>query len=459
MCGIVGVYGDKAAAYLAYLGLHAVQHRGQESAGIVSSDGTHLHSRIKERKVADVFRMDEKLEDLIGSAAIGHVRYSTTGGTSPKNMQPIVLSLRGEEIALAHNGNLTNYDTLKNRLEEEGAIFSTATDTELIFHLMSRSRSDSIEGKLSEALIQVEGSYSLVLLAKNKLIAAKDPYGWRPLSIGRENGAYMVASEPVAFGKADGAHIREVQPGEMVIFDEKGMRSQIYSKVNTHAFCIFELIYFAGVAGRIFGFEKSVQSFRLEFGRQLAREHPAEADFVMPVPDSGNPGALGYSLESGIPFMQGLIRSHYIDRTFIEPRKEIRGIKNVLKFDVDPDVVEGKRLIVVDDSIVRSNSSREIVGMLLKNGAKEVHVRIHSPPIIAPCFFGIDTPKYDELAASSRNTQEICDLIGATTLGYLSLQGLLSCVKETKEQFCTGCFTDNYPIKVTDSTKKTHQKK
>jgi len=448
-CGVFGIFGHPEAANLTYLGLYALQHRGQEGCGIVASDGLHLKSHLGMGLVADVFRRDDIFERLPGRSAIGHVRYSTAGGNDMKNVQPIVVDYSRGSIAVAHNGNLVNAQEIRNTLEKNGSIFSTTSDTETIIHLLACSQSDSLVERLCEALLQVKGAYSLAILTETRMIAVRDPNGFRPLSLGKLDGAFIVASESCAFDLIEAEYIREVEPGEVIVIDKNGMQSYFpFPKENRNTPCIFEYIYFSRPDSRIFN--RMVYPVRKEFGRQLARQYPVDADLVMAVPDSGMAAAMGYAEEAGIPFELGLIRNHYVGRTFIEPQQSIRHFGVKLKLNPIREVIEGKRVIVVDDSIVRGTTSRKIVKMIRNAGAREVHVRISSPPTSYPCFYGIDTPSRKELISASHTIEEIARYITADSLCYLNLDGLheaLAQFGDHKIDFCEACFSGNYPVK------------
>lgn len=453
MCGIVGIHNHPESSNLAYLSLYSLQHRGQESAGIVSSDdgGFHLHKDMGE--VAEIFNQ-KTLKRLPGRNAIGHVRYSTSGASEIANSQPFVVNAMGEPLAIAHNGNLTNAITIRRELESEGAIFQSTMDSEVIMHLIARDSGDDLIERIAAALSKVEGAYSLVFLVDGKMIAARDPKGFRPLVIGRIDDSYVAASESCALDLIDANILRSVEPGEIVLFEDGRMESfagKIKNNgVQKRAQCIFEYIYFARPDSHVF--DRDVYPIRMGFGRQLAREHAVEADVVIPVPDSGVPAAIGYSHESGVPFEMGIIRNHYVGRTFIEPKNEIRHFGVKIKLNTVREVVKGKRVVVIDDSIVRGTTSMKIVKMIRKAGAKEVHVRISSPPTAWPCFYGIDTPTRKELIASKKSIEEIREFITADTLGYLSRDGLYWFEKlENREWFCDACFTGDYPVDLTDA--------
>jgi len=446
-CGVVGVYGHDEAAKLAYLGLYALQHRGQESAGIVSSDGFELHAHRAMGEVEEIFKPDV-LNKLPGSAAIGHTRYSTAGDKALLNAQPIMIDCNKGKIALGHNGNLTNAAEWRRRLEHRGSIFQTNSDTEVVVHLLARSQARNLSGALGDALNQVEGAYSLVVLTPDELYAVRDPRGFRPLNLGKlsEPGGgetWIVASETCAFDLLNAHYVREIEPGEMVRISKSGIESFHFAPEKPHQFCIFEHVYFARPDSVIFG--RSVNQSREMLGRLLAREHPVEADIVVPVPDSGVPAAIGYAMESQIPFRMGLIRNHYIGRTFIEPSQAIRNFGVKLKLNPVRSLIEGQRVILVDDSIVRGTTSRKIVRMVRETGAREVHVRISCPPTISPCYYGVDTPTREELIASSNTPEEICKFLGADSLGYVSMGALKQAVADTDGRFCTSCYTGVYP--------------
>jgi amidophosphoribosyltransferase len=449
-CGVFGVFGHPEAAKLAYLGLYALQHRGQESAGIVASDGLELHLHKAMGEVEEIFQ-PSVLAKLPGSLAIGHTRYSTAGDKALLNAQPIMIDCNKGKVALGHNGNLINAAEWRRRLEHKGSIFQTNSDTEVIVHLLARSSARNLSGALGDALNQVEGAYSLLVLTTDELIAVRDPRGFRPLVLGKmaappNSGfaeTWLVASETCAFDLLNAEYVREVEPGEMVRISRSGIESIRFGRPKQHQQCIFEHVYFSRPDSIIFG--RSVNESREKLGRFLAREHPADADIVVPVPDSGVPAAVGYALESGIPFRMGLIRNHYIGRTFIEPSQEIRSFGVKLKLNPIRKVIEGQRVVLVDDSIVRGTTSRKIVRMVREAGAKEVHVRISCPPTVSPCYYGVDTPTREELIASSHTPEEIRNFLGADSLGYISLSALRRAVNDTRGDFCTACYTGNYP--------------
>ncbi len=444
-CGIFGVFNHAEAANLTYLGLYALQHRGQESCGIVSSDGAVLHAHKSMGLVADVFGNQEVFKKLPGKSAIGHVRYSTTGSSVLKNVQPIMVDYSRGSIAVAHNGNIVNAQLIKDELEAWGSIFQTTMDTEIIIHLLAMSKASSLFDRITESLVRMEGAYCLLFLTETQMVAVRDPNGFRPLCLGKRGGAYVVASETCALDLIEATFIREIEPGEVVIVDENGITSHFPFKKVKPTPCIFEFVYFARPDSYIFG--KNVYMVRKELGRQLAREHRLEADIVIPVPDSGVPAALGYAQESGIRFEFGLMRNHYVGRTFIEPQQSIRHFGVKIKLNPVRDIIEGKRVIVIDDSIVRGTTSRKIVKMIRSAGAKEVHTLISAPPTGYPCYYGIDTPTRKELISSSHTVDEIRRYITADSLGYLSEDGLIKAVGTENTHFCTACFSGGYPVK------------
>ncbi|HXL21159.1 MAG TPA: amidophosphoribosyltransferase [Candidatus Dormibacteraeota bacterium] len=441
-CGVFGVFGHSEASNLAYLGLYALQHRGQESAGIVSSDGSDLHLHRAMGEVEEIFQ-PSVLAQLPGTLAIGHTRYSTAGDKALLNAQPIMIDCNKGKVALGHNGNLTNAAEWRRKLEHRGSIFQTNSDTEVIVHLIARSQARNLSGALGDALNQVEGAYSLVMLTQDELYAVRDPRGFRPLVLGKLGDAWLVASETCAFDLLNAQYVREVAPGEMVRISKSGVESIHFAPEKPSQQCIFEHVYFSRPDSIIFG--RSVNASREALGRALAIEHPVDADIVVPVPDSGVPAAVGYALESKIPFRMGLIRNHYIGRTFIEPSQAIRNFGVKLKLNPIRNLIEGKRVILVDDSIVRGTTSRKIVRMVREVGATEVHVRVSCPPTISPCYYGVDTPTREELIASSNTPDEICRFLGADSLGYVSLSALRQAVGDTQGTFCTSCYTGNYP--------------
>jgi amidophosphoribosyltransferase len=452
-CGVFGVLGRADAANLVYLGLYALQHRGQESAGIASSlasDGRILSEK-EMGYVADVFT-HERLARLPGDIAIGHVRYSTAGGSMLCNAQPIVAFTSKGPIAVAHNGNLINGDELRHQLEAEGAIFNSTADSEVIVHLIARSKAPDVEGAFIDALSRVQGAYAIALMTPGRIFAARDPHGFRPLVLGKLDDALTVSSETCAFDLIGAETVREIGAGEIIALERRGPITSVRvvrdERASREARCIFEHVYFARPDSVVFG--NSVADVRQRFGAQLAREHPIEADIVVPVPDSGIYAALGYALESGIPFQYGLVRNHYVGRTFIEPKQTIRSFGVKVKLNPVAHLVKGKRIVLIDDSIVRGTTSKKIVRMLKQAGAAEVHMRISSPPTSWPCYYGIDTPERRDLIASSHSIGEICAFIEADSIGYLSEDGLLEAVKngdDPRQLYCTACFTGKYPLK------------
>jgi amidophosphoribosyltransferase len=446
-CGVFGVYGHPEAANLTYLGLYALQHRGQESAGIVASTGNDMNLHRAMGEVEEIFQPGV-LAKLPGSSAIGHTRYSTAGDKALLNAQPIMVDCSKGKIALAHNGNLTNALEHRRRLEHRGSIFQTNSDTEVIVHLIARSQARNFSAALGDALNQVEGAYSLLVLTPEELYAVRDPRGFRPLALGKiatrdGSDAWAVASETCAFDLMNAEYVRDIEPGEMLRISRMGIESIHFSPPKPHQYCIFEHVYFSRPDSTVFG--RSVNESREMLGRLLAREHPVDADMIVPIPDSGVPAAIGYSLESKIPFRMGLIRNHYIGRTFIEPSQAIRNFGVKLKLNPVRNLVAGKRVILVDDSIVRGTTSRKLVRLMREAGAKEVHMRISCPPTISPCYYGVDTPTKEELIASSNTPERICQYLGANSLGYLSLGGLRQAVSDTEGKFCTSCYTGVYP--------------
>ncbi|OGP55540.1 MAG: amidophosphoribosyltransferase [Deltaproteobacteria bacterium RBG_13_52_11] len=442
-CGVFGVYGHPEAANLTYLGLYALQHRGQESAGIVSSNGRGIYTHKEMGLVSEIFDQDV-LKKLPGRNAIGHVRYSTAGGSYLKNAQPFVFDYSKGGIAISHNGNLTNAQALRDQLEREGAVFQSTMDTEVIIHLFAHATNGSIVERVITALKEVKGAYSLLFLNEKELIAARDPHGFRPLVLGRVKEGYVVGSETCAFDLIGAEFIREIEPGEVLMINEAGIQSFRPFPTKKHRFCIFEFIYFARPDSYIFG--HNVYQVRRELGVQLAKEHPVEADVVIPTPDSGMPAAIGFAHQSGIPLELGIIRNHYVGRTFIEPRESIRHFGVKIKLNAVKEAMKDKRVVVLDDSIVRGTTARKNMRMIKNSGATEVHVRISCPPISASCFYGIDTPTSEELIASSHSVEEIRRFIRVNSLGYLSLEGLKRCVAPRADEFCYACFTGEYPI-------------
>jgi amidophosphoribosyltransferase len=443
MCGIFGIYNHTEASNHTYLGLYALQHRGQESAGIVSSDGKHLYHYRQMGHVSEVFTRDV-LKKLGGRNAIGHVRYSTAGSSELKNAQPFVVDYSKGSLAIAHNGNLTNAFLIRSQLENNGSIFQSNMDTEVIAHLIARSKEKTLVERTVQALNQVEGAYSLLFLTEKEMVAVRDPYGFRPLVLGQLKDAPVVASETCALDLIGAQFIREVEPGELLLFDKEGIASYKPFPQKPLFQCVFEFIYFARPDSFIFN--RNVYEVRKSLGKQLAKESPMPADMVVPIPDSGFPATIGYSSESKIPLEMGMIRNHYVGRTFIEPEQSIRHFGVKIKLNPVRGLMEGKKIVVVDDSIVRGTTSRKIIKMFRNAGAKEIHMRISSPPITHPCFFGIDTPKRAELIASSHSVKETQKYITSNSLNYLSLEGLRKCVKKEAENFCYACFTGDYGV-------------
>jgi amidophosphoribosyltransferase len=454
-CGVVAIHAHPEAEKLAYLGLHALQHRGQESAGIVTSDGEHLHPYKAMGLVADIFTEDV-LTSLRGILAIGHTRYSTAGDSALLNAQPIMVQSNKGAIAIAHNGNLVNAQAIRAKLEAQGSIFQTNSDTEVLVHLIALSREQSLPDAIADALRRVEGAFSLVMLSRDRVFAARDPRGFRPLAMGRipaptgeKKDTVVFASETCAFDLLGATYERDVKPGELVIVGPEGISSRFYSPSGPQSSCIFEHVYFSRPDSIVFN--RSVDHSRDLMGRQLAREAPVDADIVVPVPDSGNTAALGYSAESGILFRLGLIRNHYIGRTFIEPRQSVRDFGVKLKLNPVRSLLQGKRVILIDDSIVRGTTSKKIVRLIRNAGATEVHMRISCPPTISPCFYGVDTPSKKQLIAANKSVEEIRDYIGADSLAYLSLEGLKkACGEGENTTYCSACYTGKYPTSWVD---------
>jgi amidophosphoribosyltransferase len=447
-CGVFGIYGHSEAANLTYLGLYALQHRGQESVGIASSDGARLQIHKSMGYVADSFD-EATINRLAGMSAVGHVRYSTAGESGLKNAQPILIDCAHGEIAICHNGNLVNARELRDMLVREGSIFQTTSDTEVLLHLYARSKAGSPEAALIESVSQAQGAFSLVLLTRDRLIAVRDPHGFRPLTLGRLGDAYIVCSETCALDLIDAEWIRDIEPGEVFIVGPEGAKSIHPFPPARKAHCIFEHVYFSRPDSYVFG--RSVNEVRTELGRRLAGEQPVAADVVVPIPDSGVCAATGYAEASGIPLQMGLIRNHYVGRTFIEPHQSIRHFGVRVKLNPVKSILQGRRVVLVDDSIVRGTTSRKIVKMVRNAGATEVHMRISCPPTVSPCFYGVDTPKRAELIAATHSLEEIRRFIDADSLGYLSLDGLLSPVGEARSSYCTSCYTGEYPVAVPEN--------
>jgi amidophosphoribosyltransferase len=442
-CGVFGIFGHPEAANLTYLGLYALQHRGQESAGIAASDGTQVRISKSMGHVADAFS-EKTLEELPGRTAIGHVRYSTAGDSKLDNAQPILIDCTHGQIAIGHNGNLVNAIELKDELVKRGSIFQTSTDTEVILHLYARSRAATVDEAIVEAISHVQGAFSLVLMTKDRLIAVRDPHGFRPLALGRLGDAVIACSETCALDLIGATYLRDVEPGEVVVVSDSGVKSFKPFPPARAAQCIFEHVYFARPDSYVFG--ESVNEVRTNLGRLLAREQGVAADVIVPVPDSGVCAAIGYAEESGIPMRVGLIRNHYVGRTFIEPQQSIRHFGVRIKLNPVRSILEGRRVVLVDDSLVRGTTSRKIVKMVRAAGAKEVHMRISCPPTISPCFYGVDTPRRSELIAATHTLEEIRKYIDADSVGYLSLEGLLSSVGRQRTSYCTSCYTGQYPV-------------
>jgi amidophosphoribosyltransferase len=448
MCGVFGIHGHAEAAHITYLGLYALQHRGQESAGIVASNGREQLVHRGMGLVADIFS-EATLAKLPGRHAIGHVRYSTAGESSLRNAQPFCATTDGGPVSIAHNGNLVNAVAIRRELEGRGAIFSSTVDSEVIVHLLARSRETSLEERLIDALSRVKGAFSLVMLTDDALIAARDPWGFRPLVLGRLDGAFVVASETCALDLIGASFERDLDPGEVIVIRRGRLRTlRPFAKAPRQAFCIFEHIYFARPDSNLQ--RQNVYAFRKELGRVLAREHPVEADMVVPVLDSGTAAALGYAEESGIPYETALIRNHYVRRTFIEPSHSIRHFGVKVKHNAVRGILEGKRVVLVEDSIVRGTTLLKLVTLVRQAGARTVHVRVSSPPTIGPCHYGIDTPSREELIAHQHSTEEIRQAIAADSLGYLSLEGLRRTSAQLKSGICDACFSDEYPVPPSD---------
>lgn len=452
-CGVFGIFGSRDAAALTTLGLHALQHRGQEAAGIVSFDGTHFYAERHRGLIGDTFTKEDVLDHLKGTRAIGHTRYSTSGGDKLRNVQPFFAEFSGGGFAVAHNGNITNALTLRRRLQREGSIFHTTADTEVILHLIATSKHVSFEERLIHAVKTIEGAFSLVGITNKKLIGCRDPMGVRPLVLGDLDGAYILASETCALDIIGARFVRDVEPGELVIITDQGLRSVKPFEPAASKFCIFEYVYFARPDSQIGG--QNVYSVRKRIGRELALEQPADADLVVPVPDSGTPAAIGFAEGAGYPFELGIIRNHYVGRTFIQPTDSIRHMGVKLKHNANRKMLEGKRVVLVDDSIVRGTTSQKIVQMVRDAGAREIHMRIASPPTMSSCFYGVDTPETSKLLAHRMSVDEMRDFIRVDTLGFLSLDGLYRAAGEAGRndgmpQFCDACFSGEYPTRLTD---------
>jgi amidophosphoribosyltransferase len=444
-CGVFGIFGHPEAANLTYLGLYALQHRGQESAGIAAADGEKMRVSRAMGQVADAFN-EHSLEKLPGHLAIGHTRYSTAGESKIDNAQPFLIDCAHGQIAVAHNGNLVNAQELRHDLVRSGSIFQTSSDTEVILHLYARSPAPSVEEALVESISQVRGAYSLALLTKNRLIAARDPHGFRPLALGRLDDAWIVGSETCALDLIGATYVRDVEPGELLIISAGGLRSIRPFPPQPLAHCVFEHVYFARPDSYVFG--RSVNEIRTDLGRILAREAPVPADVVVPIPDSGVCAAIGFAEEAGLPMKMGLIRNHYIGRTFIQPQQAIRHFSVKVKLNPVRSILEGKRVVLLDDSIVRGTTSRKIVRMVKAAGASEVHLRISCPPTLSPCFYGVDTPSRSELIGATHSLEEIRTFVDADTLSYLSLDGLRQAVGAGHSSYCTSCYTGVYPVAI-----------
>jgi amidophosphoribosyltransferase len=442
-CGVFGIFGHPEAANMAYLGLYALQHRGQESAGIASADGSRVRVSRSMGYVADIFDT-ETLSTLPGTRAIGHVRYSTAGESRLANAQPFLIDCAHGQISICHNGNLVNADELRSELVREGSIFQSGSDTEVVLHLYARSKARSVEDAVVESVSQVQGAFSFLLLTPDKLIAVRDPHGFRPLALGRLGEAFVVCSETCAMDLIGATFIRDVEPGEVLVISADGARSIKPFAPAPLAHCVFEHVYFARPDSYVFG--KSVNEVRTNLGRILAREQRVDADVVVPVPDSGVCAAMGFADEAGLPLRLGLIRNHYVGRTFIEPQSSIRNFGVKVKLNPVKSILDGKRVILVDDSLVRGTTSQKIVKMVQAAGATEVHVRISCPPTISPCFYGVDTPRRSELIAATQSVESIRDFLGADSLGYLSHEGLMTAVGPGNQGYCSSCYTGHYPV-------------
>jgi amidophosphoribosyltransferase len=452
-CGVFGIFGRQDAAAIVTLGLHALQHRGQEAAGIVSYDGTQFHVERHIGLIGDTFTKPAVMERLKGTRAIGHTRYSTTGGAGLRNVQPLFAELADGGFAVAHNGNITNAMTVQRALQKQGSIFSSTSDTETILHLVATSREKDFISRFTDGIRQLEGAFSLVALSSKKLIGCRDPLGIRPLVLGDLDGSYILASETCALDIIGARFVRDLKPGELVIIDGKGIESRFPFEEQKPRFCIFEYVYFARPDSLVEG--RNVYDVRKRIGAELARENPVEADLVVPVPDSGTPAAIGFAQEAGLPFELGIIRNHYVGRTFIQPTDSIRHMGVKLKHNANRRILEGKRVVLVDDSIVRGTTSQKIVQMVRDAGAREVHMRIASPPTRSSCFYGVDTPETSKLLASRMSVEDMAEFIRVDSLGFLSIDGLYRAVGEVTRdndapQFCDACFTAQYPTRLAD---------
>ena len=452
-CGVFGIYGHPEAARLTYLGVYALQHRGQESCGIVVSNGARLHSERDMGHVSEVFDQS-RLDRLPGTSAIGHVRYSTAGEVSIRECQPFLVACQHGQIAICHNGNLPFAREERKRLERDGAIFSSTSDTEVVLHGVARSQTANAIEAIPEVLRNTEGAFSMLFLTPTELIAIRDPRGFRPLALGRLNDAWVIASETCAFDLIDAKYVRDVEPGEMIVISEDGLRSTHPLPSQQHSMCIFEHVYFSRPDSIIFG--QSVNRSRHRMGKRLAIEQPADADIVVPVPDSGVPAAIGYSAESGLPFRFGLVRNHYVGRTFIEPKQSIRSFGVRIKLNPVRHLIENKRIVLIDDSIVRGTTAKKIVRMVREAGARKIHVRISCPPTVGPCYYGVDTPNKSELIAANMSVEEIRDFIEADSLGYLSLDGMLAATGLNPDEACVACWNERYPTRITSEAETMH---
>lgn len=455
-CGIFGIFGDPDAVNKTYFGLHSLQHRGQESAGIASSNGSGINCFTGMGTVSRVFRSTRGvLPRLTAPMAIGHVRYSTTGSSNASNAQPLLAEYSQGQVAVAHNGNLTNASILRDEYEAYGHIFKSTNDTEIVIHLLAKPSHIAKPDPLAHVLGHLQGAFSILLLRKDRIEVARDSHGIRPLSIGRtKEGAYCVASETCAFDAIDAEYIRDVEPGEIVTLDKDGIHSRFFVEPGTvkPAHCIFEHVYFSKQNSRVFG--ENVYLARKKMGRRLAQEYPVEADLVTPIPDSGTPAAIGFAQESGLPFEMGFVRSHYIGRTFLSPSQELRDLAVRMKLAVMKDIVRDKRVVVVDDSIVRGTTTKGKIHSLREAGAKEIHMRVSCPPLMYPCFYGVDFPTKEELIANNKNLEELREYLGVDSLGYISLEGLLSCVSLPPDHYCTACWSGEYKVPTTPAKSK-----
>ncbi len=451
-CGVVGIYGHKDAAQLAYLSLYALQHRGQESAGIVSSDGQTMKYHRRRGLVSDIFSDVNVLKELKGNSAIGHNRYSTTGSDLEANVQPLVMALKEGPVSISHNGNLIDSRMMRDKLMQKGSIFQTTSDSEVLIHLIAMSNEDDFSKKVRTAFPQVKGAYSVVLMTNKQMIAVRDPKGFRPLCLGKKDDAYIIVSESCALDLIKAEYIRDIKPGEMVVVDENGLSSEMIFPEEKKAYCIFEYIYFSRPDSKIFG--ENVDKTRRKLGKNLAIENPADGDIVISVPDSSNTAALGYAWTSDIKFEIGLIRNHYIGRTFIHPIQSQRDFRVRIKFNPVEGVLKDRRVIIVEDSIVRGTTLKQLIKMIREAGAKECHVRVSSPPIISPCYYGMDFPTKDELIANNKTVEETGKFLNADSLEYISEKALLGSVSNGDSHYCTACFTGKYPIKISEEFKK-----